>query len=45
MATLHISLPEDLRDMIEREVEAHGYDTASEYVADLIRRDVEHRTR
>ena len=37
MMTLQISLPESLRDFVERQVAEGGYETASEYVQDLLR--------
>lgn len=37
MMTLQISLPESLRDFVERQVAEGGYQTASEYVQDLVR--------
>jgi antitoxin ParD1/3/4 len=37
MTSLNVSLPKELRDFIESEVEAGGYGTASEYVRELIR--------
>ena len=41
MATMHISLPDDMRSAVDAQVEARGYGTASEYVRDLIRRDLD----
>ncbi|MEY8832104.1 type II toxin-antitoxin system ParD family antitoxin [Phaeobacter italicus] len=38
MATMNISLPDDMRSAVDAQAEARGYDTASEYVRDLIRR-------
>jgi antitoxin ParD1/3/4 len=37
MTTLTISLPDSLRDFIEREVETKGYGNVSEYVRGLLR--------
>lgn len=37
MTTLTISLPDSLREFIEREVEAKGYGNVSEYVRGLLR--------
>lgn len=41
MATMNISLPDDLRSAVDAQTEARGYGTASEYVRDLIRRDLD----
>jgi antitoxin ParD1/3/4 len=37
MTTLTISLPDSLREFIEREVETKGYGNVSEYVRGLVR--------
>ena len=37
MKTLTISLPDSLKDFIEREVETKGYGNVSEYVRELLR--------
>jgi antitoxin ParD1/3/4 len=37
MTTLTISLPESLKEFIDREVEAKGYGNVSEYVRGLLR--------
>jgi antitoxin ParD1/3/4 len=37
MTTLTISLPESLKDFIDREVETKGYGNVSEYVRGLLR--------
>jgi antitoxin ParD1/3/4 len=39
MATMNISLPDDLRAFADAQVEAHLYASSSEYVRELIRRD------
>lgn len=44
MSTLHITLPVTLELFINEQVAHGGYDTGSEYVRDLIRKDQE-RTR
>lgn len=44
MATMNISLPEALKEFVDRQVSSAGYGTASEYVRELIRHDQE-RTR
>lgn len=41
MSTMNISLPDTLRDFIDRQVSCSGYSTLSEYVRELIRRDQE----
>ncbi len=37
MTTLTISLPESLRDFIERQVKTKGYGNTSEYLRSLLR--------
>lgn len=39
MGTMNVSLPDPLREFVERQVESGGYGTSSEYVRELIRRD------
>lgn len=43
MATMNISLPEDLKSFIDEQVAANAYGSTSEYLRDLIRkqRDIE----
>jgi antitoxin ParD1/3/4 len=41
MANLNISLPEDMRSAVDAQTAARGFDTASEYVRDLIRQDLD----
>ncbi len=41
MATMNISLSDDLRDFIEERVANGGYMTSSEYVRDVLRRERE----
>ncbi len=41
MTTLNISLPESMREFIDRQIESGGYSTASEYIRHLIRQDQE----
>lgn len=43
MATMNISLPDDMKDFVDEQVRARGYMSASEYIRDLVRRqkDVE----
>ena len=39
MGTMNVSLPDPLREFVQRQVESGGYGTSSEYVRELIRRD------
>ncbi|MEL6441837.1 MAG: type II toxin-antitoxin system ParD family antitoxin [Cyanobacteria bacterium J06621_8] len=41
MTTLNISLPESMREFIDRQIDSGGYSTASEYIRHLIRLDQE----
>lgn len=43
MATMNISLPDELKSFIDAQVAEHGYSSTSEYLRDLIRkqRDIE----
>ncbi len=43
MATMNISLPDELKQFIDSQVNEHGYGSSSEYLRELIRkqRDVE----
>jgi len=41
MSTINISLPDVLKDFVDRQVRTAGYGTSSEYVRELIRRDQE----
>jgi antitoxin ParD1/3/4 len=36
MATINISLPEAMQRFVEEQVESRGYDTASDYIRELI---------
>jgi len=38
VATMNISLPDPLRDFVEKEVRRGGYSSVSEYVRELVRR-------
>lgn len=38
-STLNISLPESMRQFVEKKIETEGYGTISEYVRELIRAD------
>ncbi len=37
--TMNISLPDTLKEFVDRQVSTSGYGTSSEYVRELIRRD------
>ncbi|MBB3298818.1 type II toxin-antitoxin system ParD family antitoxin [Rhizobium anhuiense] len=39
MSTMNISLPENLKQFVDKQVAGRGYGTSSEYVRELIRRD------
>ncbi|WP_144783377.1 type II toxin-antitoxin system ParD family antitoxin [Microbacterium sp. BH-3-3-3] len=39
MATMNISLPDELRAFADEQVSSHLYSSSSEYVRELIRRD------
>ena len=41
MTTMNVSLPEKMKEFVDRRVEAGGYQTVSEYVRDLIRKDIQ----
>ncbi|MCB1773853.1 MAG: type II toxin-antitoxin system ParD family antitoxin [Gammaproteobacteria bacterium] len=41
MRTMNISLPDSLRAFVEEQVSARGYGTSSEYVRELIRKDLD----
>ncbi len=41
MTTLNISLPESMREFIDRQIAQCDYSTASEYIRHLIRQDQE----
>jgi antitoxin ParD1/3/4 len=43
MATMNISLPDQLRDWVQSQITAGTYASSSDYVRDLIRRDQENR--
>jgi antitoxin ParD1/3/4 len=44
MNTINISLPDPLKSFVDEQVKERGYGTSSEYVRELIRKDLE-RTR
>ncbi len=41
MSTMNISLPEPLKAFVDQQTNARGFGTTSEYVRDLIRKDLE----
>ena len=41
MATMNVSLPDQMKAWVERQTESGRYGNASDYVRDLIRRDQE----
>ena len=40
VATMNVSIPDDLKSFVETQVATEGYGTSSEYVRALIRRDL-----
>lgn len=43
MTSLNVSLPATLKQYVERQVEAGGYSTPSEYVREVLRNDAKRR--
>lgn len=41
MATMNVSLPDPMKDWVEKQTNSGRYSNASDYVRDLIRRDQE----
>lgn len=41
MSTMNISLPDSLKSFVDEQVASRGYGTSSEYVRDLIRKDLD----
>jgi antitoxin ParD1/3/4 len=41
MSTMNISLPESLKSFVDEQVSTRGFGTSSEYVRELIRRDLD----
>ena len=39
MSTMNISLPESLKTFVDQQVKSRGYNSSSEYVRELIRKD------
>lgn len=44
-ASIHISLPDSLKQFVQEQVREKGFGTASEYVRDVLRKEHEHRVR
>lgn len=44
-ASIHISLPDNLKQFVQEQVRDKGYGTASEYVRDVLRKEHEHGMR
>ena len=43
MATMNVSLPDNMKDWVESQTDTGRYSNASDYVRDLIRRDQERK--
>ncbi len=43
MTTMNVSIPEELRSFVDAQVREGGYGSTSEYIRELIRRDLERR--
>ena len=43
MATMNVSLPDPMKEWVERQIEGGHYSNSSDYVRDLIRRDQEYQ--
>ncbi len=41
MSTMNISLPDDLKSLVDEQVTMRGFGTNSEYVRELIRKDLD----
>lgn len=41
MGTMNISLPESLKSFVDEQVSSRGFGTSSEYIRELIRKDLE----
>jgi antitoxin ParD1/3/4 len=41
--TMNISVPEDLKSFVDARMQAKGFSSVSEYMRDLVRRDIERR--
>ena len=42
MATMNVSLPDQMKEWVEKQIEGGHYSNSSDYVRDLIRRDQEY---
>ncbi len=45
MPTMNISLPENLKDFVESQVQSGDYSSVSEFMRDLVRREQKNRQR
>lgn len=45
MATMNVSLPDQMKDWVEAQTKSGHYSNSSDYVRDLIRRDQERRAK
>lgn len=45
MATMNVSLPDQMKDWVEAQTRSGHYSNSSDYVRDLIRRDQERRVK
>ncbi len=45
MATMNVSLPDQMKDWVEAQTSSGQYSNSSDYVRDLIRRDQERRSK
>ncbi|MBI4006573.1 MAG: type II toxin-antitoxin system ParD family antitoxin [Gammaproteobacteria bacterium] len=43
MATMNVSIPDQMREWVEAQLESGLYSNASDYIRDLIRRDQEYK--
>lgn len=43
MASINISLPDQMRDWVQSQIETGSYSSTSDYIRDLIRKDQERR--
>ena len=41
--SLHVTLPERLREFVERQTQEAGYSTKSDYIQNLVRQDMKRR--
>ena len=41
MSTMNISLPDSLKSLVDEQVASRGFGTSSEYVRELIRKDID----